>query len=92
MLTQIKEVLRSSFGTFEDKNQEPDQNEGTRWPDPNDKKESSDELKEYTLHEISFHDSPNDCWMVVYDLVYDVTDFLFEVTGRQFQTLMKLKK
>jgi len=31
------------------------------------------------LDEISFHDSPYDCWVTIYDRVYDITSFLQEV-------------
>lgn len=33
----------------------------------------------YTLEEVSMHDSITDCWVVIYDHVYDVTSFLYEV-------------
>lgn len=33
-----------------------------------------------TLEEVSWHDTPSDCWIVIYDRVYDVTDFLDEVS------------
>lgn len=32
-----------------------------------------------TLEEISWHDNASDCWVVIYDRVYDLTDFLDEV-------------
>lgn len=31
------------------------------------------------LQEVSWHDTRNDCWIVIYDRVYDITDFLDEV-------------
>lgn len=37
------------------------------------------EDKTITLEEVSWHDTPGDCWIIVYDRVYDVTDFLDEV-------------
>lgn len=39
------------------------------------------ELKTYTLDEVAWHWEPNDCWMVIYDKVYDLTDFLSEHPG-----------
>lgn len=32
-----------------------------------------------TLSEVSWHDSYADCWIIIYDRVYDITDFLDEV-------------
>lgn len=32
--------------------------------------------KQYTLDEVSYHDTYGDCWIVLYDRVYDITDFL----------------
>ncbi|XP_050361956.1 uncharacterized protein LOC126781162 [Nymphalis io] len=34
-----------------------------------------------TLAEVSLHDTPKDCWVVIYDRVYDITDFLDEHPG-----------
>ncbi|KAB0804952.1 hypothetical protein PPYR_01922 [Photinus pyralis] len=34
-----------------------------------------------TLEEVSWHDNISDCWIVIYDRVYDVTDFLREHPG-----------
>lgn len=34
----------------------------------------------YSLSEVADHDSYNDCWIVLYDRVYDVTNFLNQVT------------
>lgn len=33
-----------------------------------------------SLAEVSLHDTRNDCWVVIYDRVYDITDFLYEVS------------
>lgn len=33
----------------------------------------------YTLSEVSEHDTYDDCWIVLYDRVYNVTQFLNEV-------------
>ncbi|XP_055540129.1 uncharacterized protein LOC129726906 [Wyeomyia smithii] len=32
--------------------------------------------KQITLDEVSYHDTPNDCWIVLFDRVYDITSFL----------------
>ncbi|XP_058814851.1 uncharacterized protein LOC131678634 [Topomyia yanbarensis] len=32
--------------------------------------------KQITLDEVSYHDTPNDCWIVLFDRVYDITGFL----------------
>ncbi|KAL4712863.1 hypothetical protein ACJJTC_011933 [Scirpophaga incertulas] len=34
-----------------------------------------------TLAEVSMHDTPQDCWVVIYDRVYDITTFLYEHPG-----------
>lgn len=33
-----------------------------------------------TLAEVSHHDSYDDCWVVIYDRVYDITSFFDEVS------------
>ncbi|CAG9858700.1 unnamed protein product, partial [Phyllotreta striolata] len=37
--------------------------------------------KVITMEEVSWHDSANDCWIIIYDRVYDVTGFLQEHPG-----------
>lgn len=37
-------------------------------------------LPEITLKEVAQHDEMSDCWVVIYDRVYDVTDFLRSVS------------
>lgn len=32
------------------------------------------------LQEVSWHDSANDCWVIIYDRVYDITKFFDEVS------------
>lgn len=32
--------------------------------------------KQFTLDEVAYHDTMNDCWIVLYDRVYDITNFL----------------
>ncbi|KAL0849414.1 hypothetical protein ABMA28_013708 [Loxostege sticticalis] len=34
-----------------------------------------------TLDEVALHDTPQDCWVVIYDRVYDITTFLYEHPG-----------
>ncbi|XP_049867592.1 uncharacterized protein LOC126367857 [Pectinophora gossypiella] len=34
-----------------------------------------------TLAEVGLHDSMNDCWVVIYDRVYDITNFFNEHPG-----------
>lgn len=41
------------------------------------------EDKTITLDEVAWHDTPGDCWIIVYDRVYDITDFLDEVRIKQ---------
>ncbi|KAH7636337.1 cytochrome b5-like protein [Dermatophagoides farinae] len=48
----------------------------------NDEKYSN--LPEYTLAQVSEHWQTNDCWVVVEDLVYDITEFLDEHPGGQY--------
>ncbi|KAF5303087.1 hypothetical protein FQR65_LT08418 [Abscondita terminalis] len=43
--------------------------------------ESKKNKRFVTLKEVSFHDSSSDCWVVIYDRVYDVTKFLNEHPG-----------
>lgn len=41
-------------------------------------------LTEYTLSQVAEHISPSDCWIVIYDKVYDVTNFLSQHLGGEF--------
>ena len=43
-----------------------------------------DDLPEFTLSEVSEHWQSDDCWIVVFDRVYDVTDFVDEHPGGAF--------
>lgn len=38
-------------------------------------------LKEYTMDDVEIHDEEDDCWIVIDNKVYDVTDFLDEHPG-----------
>ncbi len=42
--------------------------------------DEEDELPEISLKEVSLHCGGPSSWMVIYDKVYDVTDFLHEVS------------
>lgn len=37
---------------------------------------SRDDTRTITLDEVAWHDTPDDCWLVIYDYVYDCTEFL----------------
>lgn len=41
-------------------------------------------LPEYNLSEVSNHCSPDDCWLVIFDRVYNVTSFLQEHPGGEY--------
>ncbi|XP_029161717.1 cytochrome b5 isoform X2 [Nylanderia fulva] len=40
------------------------------------KEKSHDELRTIHLDEVAWHDTSNSCWLVIYDYVYDCTEFL----------------
>lgn len=42
------------------------------------------QLPEFSLHQVSEHCTPDDCWIVIFDKVYDVTDFLLEHPGGEY--------
>ncbi|CAH1117891.1 unnamed protein product [Phaedon cochleariae] len=37
--------------------------------------------KVITMKEVSWHDEADDCWIIIYDRVYDISDFLDEHPG-----------
>lgn len=45
---------------------------------------SLSDLKEYSLMEVREHSIASDCWIVIYDHVYDVTSFLSEHPGGEY--------
>ncbi|XP_011168160.3 cytochrome b5 [Solenopsis invicta] len=47
------------------------------------KEKSRDELRTINLAEVAWHDRPDDCWLVIYDYVYDCTKFLRSHPGGQ---------
>lgn len=38
----------------------------------------------YTLSEVQQHNTLDDCWMVIFDKVYNITDFVYEHPGGDF--------
>lgn len=42
--------------------------------------ESDNKLTQISMSEISMHDSIDDCWVIIYDRVYDITNFLDQVS------------
>jgi Cytochrome b5-like Heme/Steroid binding domain len=55
-------------------------------------KEQKPELPEVNLKQVAFHDCANDCWIIVYDLVYDVTSFLDKVRSLDFNYCVIFKR
>ncbi|KYM96345.1 PREDICTED: cytochrome b5-like [Cyphomyrmex costatus] len=47
------------------------------------KEKSRDELRTINLAEVAWHDTPDNCWLVIYDYVYDCTEFLNSHPGGQ---------
>ncbi|EEB12210.1 Cytochrome b5, putative [Pediculus humanus corporis] len=41
----------------------------------------TEHLREINLDQISWHDQIDDCWVILYDRVYDVTEFLQQHPG-----------
>ena len=37
------------------------------------------QLPQYSLEVVSHHQSCDDCWIVIYDKIYNVTDFISQV-------------
>jgi cytochrome b involved in lipid metabolism len=42
------------------------------------------QLPEFSLDQVLQHSSPDDCWIVILDMIYDVTDFLNLHSGGRF--------
>ena len=40
--------------------------------------------QKYTLNQVQAHSSLDDCWMVIFDKVYDITNFVYEHPGGDF--------
>lgn len=47
------------------------------------KEKSCDELRTINLAEVAWHDTPDDCWLVIENYVYDCTEFLSSHPGGQ---------
>lgn len=41
----------------------------------------SGERRVISLNEVSYHDTADDCWIILFDRVYDVTNFLDTVSA-----------
>lgn len=52
----------------------------TTSPAADQESEIDGELTQITLEEVSNHDCSGDCWIIIYDRVYDVTRFLQHVS------------
>lgn len=39
-----------------------------------------------TMEEVSWHEEPDDCWIIIFDKVYDITEFLNEVSKLRLVT------
>lgn len=50
-------------------------------PEQDRQKDTESQLPIYTLAEVQNHDTISDCWIILYDKVYNVTDFLLEHPG-----------
>lgn len=48
-----------------------------------DAEKPGDGLRTINLEEVSWHDTPDDCWLVIHDYVYDCTEFLKNHPGGQ---------
>jgi len=47
----------------------------------NRQKDADSQLPIYSLAEVREHDTMSDCWIILYDKVYDVTDYMLEHPG-----------
>lgn len=47
------------------------------------REKSCDELRTIDLDEVAWHDTSDNCWLVIYDYVYDCTEFLQSHPGGQ---------
>lgn len=50
-----------------------------------------DERRVISLNEVSHHDTADDCWIILFDRVYDVTAFLDKVSAN-FNSLSELSE
>ncbi|XP_053604937.1 cytochrome b5-like [Plodia interpunctella] len=56
-------------------------NKTSQWSEPIEPGSPEAKDRTITLAEVSYHDTPQDCWVVIYDRVYDITTFLEEHPG-----------
>jgi hypothetical protein len=54
--------------------------------------EYNNSLKQFTLEEVKHHDTWNDCWVVIYDRIYDITQFLRQVSRNSFSNPLSAPK
>ena len=55
-----------------------------RVPDDRSPDQDTSPLPEYSLDQVAQHCSLDDCWIVIFDKIYDVTDFLSEHPGGEY--------
>jgi cytochrome b involved in lipid metabolism len=54
--------------------------------------EYNNSLKQFSLEEVKNHDSWNDCWVIIYDRVYDITQFLHQVSRNSISKSLSAPK
>lgn len=45
-----------------------------------------------SMEEVSWHDEPDDCWIIIFDKIYDITEFLNEVSKLRLVTRIILRR
>ncbi|XP_008559554.1 uncharacterized protein LOC103579799 isoform X2 [Microplitis demolitor] len=70
-LTSIKSELKLSLNERNPKEDKKNTN----------KNNINDNLKKITLEELSWHDTIDDCWIAIYDYIYDCTEFIKKHPG-----------
>lgn len=54
--------------------------------------EYNNSLKQISLEEVRHHDSWDDCWVIIYDRVYDITQFLHQVSRHSCSFSLSARK
>jgi hypothetical protein len=54
--------------------------------------EYNNSLKQFSLEEVKNHDSWNDCWVIIYDRIYDITQFLHQVSRNSISNPLSAPK